>query len=88
MSLNIQTCKLHDYVGTGPCGLCVASVSDNYCERCQKVSAEGVNDDLICPSCAESDAEAAYDRYMERMASGDCGPLPLEEQQRQAWRLK
>lgn len=86
MSLNIQTCNVHDYVGTGPCALC--DPNTNVCEKCEEVVTEYADRDyFLCQSCVESANEAAYDHYMDRLASGDCGPS-LEEQQRQAWRLK
>ena len=62
------------------------------CEKCGcKLNGEAAyieaTDEVWCHSCADNADEAAYGRQCEDFYGGD-GPLPLIEQQRQAFKLK
>jgi hypothetical protein len=60
-----------------------------HCEKCGfELNGEAAHieemDEIWCHSCADNRAEAAWERHCNDYE----GPLPLIEQQRQAWRLK
>jgi ribosomal protein L37AE/L43A len=88
-----EACRLHHahrlYEGAaGLMGLAKVSLSKpqastDICEKCGKPAVADAMDEILCASCADNAAEAAWERH-----SNNYEFTPLIEQQRQALKLK